>query len=519
MARRLLAEPVALVVTTRELDADGGEFGRLPGLLVGGLGDAESRELLGSVITGPVDEQVRERILAETRGNPLALLELPRSLTAAELAGGFAIPDGGSGPGLAGRIEESFARRLAGLPAGAGRLLLLAAAEPAGDPALLWRAAGRLAIGPEAAAVAAEAGLLAIGDTVTFRHPLVRSAVYRTASPRQRRTVHRALAEATDARADPDRRAWHRAQAAPVPDEQVAAELEASAGRAQARGGLAAAGAFLDRAAALTLDPGRRTDRALAAAQARYHAGAFSAALSLLYTAEAGSLDALQRARADLLRAQIAFASSHGSDAPPLLLKAAREFEPLDERMARDTYLDALLAAGFAGRLAAGGGIRETAEAARCAPPATQPARPHDLLLDGMALLITEGYPAGVPVLKQAVTAFRDADVSTQEALRWMWLATLAARLAWDWESWDALSARLIKTARDVGALTALDVGYEPARSCTCSAESSPTPRRALRKRTPSPKRPTAASRLTPSCRCRRSGAAKLWPPTWSRRG
>jgi DNA-binding CsgD family transcriptional regulator len=459
VARRLLAEPVALVVTTRELDAGGGEFGRLPGLLVTGLDDAQARELLGSVITGPVDEQVRERILAETGGNPLALLELPRALTAAELAGGFAAPGGAGGPsGLAGRIEDSFARRLAGQPAVAGRLLLLAAAEPAGDPALLWRAAGQLGIGPDAAAEVAETGLLAIGDTVTFRHPLVRSAVYRAASPRQRREAHQALAEATDARADPDRRAWHHAQAAPAPDEQVAAELEASAGRAQARGGLAAAGAFLDRAAALTLDPPRRSDRALAAAQVRYQAGAFGAALSLLSTAEAGALDALQRARADLLRAQIAFASSHGSDAPLLLLKAARAFEPLDARMARDTYLEALLAAGFAGRLAAGGGIRETAEAALAGPQATQPARPHDLLLDGMALLITEGYPAGTPVLKQAMSAFREADVPTEEALRWMWLATVAARLVWDCESWHALSGRLITTAREAGALTALDV-------------------------------------------------------------
>ena len=276
---------------------------------------------------------------------------------------------------------------------------------------LVWRAAERLGIGAGALAAAADAGLLAIGERVTFRHPLVRSAVYRAASPAERRAVHQALAGATDPRADPDRRAWHRAQAAPGPDEEVAAELERSAGRAQARGGLAAAAAFLERAAALTLDPARRAERALAAAQAKFQAGAFDAALALLATAEAGPLDQFRRARADLLRGQIAFSASRGSDAPPLLLKAARQFEPLDPRLARETYLDALGAALFAGRLACGGGVREVAEAARLAPPPPQPPRGPDLLLDGLALLITEGYPAGVPVLRRALSAFRGTDL------------------------------------------------------------------------------------------------------------
>jgi DNA-binding CsgD family transcriptional regulator len=450
VARRLLAEPVTLLITTRELD---GEFARLPELLVGGLGDGDARELLGSVITGPLDERVWERIVAEAGGNPLALLELPRTLTAGELAGGFGVP---GAAGLPGRIEDSFARRLTALPAAAGRLLLAAAAEPTGDPALLWRAAGRLGIGSEAAAAAEEARLLTIGSRVTFRHPLVRSAVYRAAPPAERRAVHQALAEATNPQVDPDRRAWHRAQAVLAPDEAVAAELDASAGRAQARGGYAAAGAFLARSAALTLDPARRAERALAAAQATYQAGAYDAALGLISIAQAGPLDEVQDARASLLRGQITFASNHGSDAPPLLLAAARKFQPLDARMARDTYLDAVLAVGFAGRLAVGGGIREIATAALEAPAPAQPARPHDLLLDGLALLATEGYPAGAPVLKRAVAAFRDADVSDQEVLHWMWLATVAARLVWDYESWDALSARLIDTAHDTGALTSL---------------------------------------------------------------
>ena len=244
VARRLLAESVALVLVTRD---PGDELEGLPRLVVEGLRDGDARALLGSAVRVPLDERVRERIVAETRGNPLALLELPRGLTPAELAGGFGLPDA---PGLSGRIEDSFRRRLAGLPADTQRLLLVAAAEPVGDPVLLWRAAERLGIAVQAASETD--GLLTIGASVTFRHPLVRSAVYRAASPEDRQTAHRALADATDPEVDPDRRAWHLAQATPGFDEDVASELERSAGRAQARGGLAAAAAFLERAAALT---------------------------------------------------------------------------------------------------------------------------------------------------------------------------------------------------------------------------------------------------------------------------
>ena len=445
VARRLLAEPVALVFAARE---PGEEFRGLPELPVEGLGEGDARELLGSVIRGPLDERVRDRIVAEARGNPLALLELPRG-----------VPGLPGLPGLPGRIEESFLGRLEVLPAATQRLMLVAAAEPAGEPALVWRAAERLGIGAGAAAPAADAGLLVIGERVTFRHPLVRSAVYRAASPPDRRAVHQALADATDPQADPDRRAWHRAQAAPGPDEDVAAELERSASRAQARGGPAAAAAFFERSAALTLDPARRTERALAAAQATYQAGAFDTTLRLLATAEAGPLDELQRARADLLRGQIAFSTSRGSDAPPLLLKAAREFEPVDPRLARETYLDALAAAISAGRLALGGGMREVAEAARAAPPPGPPRGP-DLLLDGLALLVTEGYPAGAPVLRRAVSAFRGPDVSAEEGLRWLWLASRAAWMVWDYPSWDVLSDRQVTLARDAGALFALPLAF-----------------------------------------------------------
>jgi DNA-binding CsgD family transcriptional regulator len=216
----------------------------------------------------------------------------------------------------------------------------------------------------------------------------------------------------------------------------------------------------LERSAALTLDPARRTARALAAAQAKYEVGAFDAALALLASAAAGPLDALQRAQAGLLRGQIAFASSRSSDAPALLLKAARQFEPLDPRLARDTYLDALAAATFAGRLAFGGGIPAVAKAACAAPRAPEPARPHDLLLDGLALLISEGHAAGVPTLRQAVSAFRGADISAEDGLRWLWLAWYAASIVWDYASWDALSARHVRLARDAGAVTALPIAF-----------------------------------------------------------
>jgi DNA-binding CsgD family transcriptional regulator len=454
VARRLLGEPVALVFATRE---PGGELGGLPGLPVLGLSDAEARELLASVVRGPLDERVRDRIVAETRGNPLALLELPRGVAPAELAGGFGAP---GASGLPGRIEDSFRRRLEVLPSATQRLMLVAAAEPAGEPVLVWRAAKRLGIGGEAIAPAADAGLLTIGERVTFRHPLVRSAVYRAASPTERRAVHKALAGATDPRADPDRRAWHRAEATPGPDQEIADELERSASRAQARGGMAAAAAFLERSAALTLDPALRAERALAAAQAKHQAGASEAALGLLAGTEAGPPDQFRRARADLLRGQIAFASGHGSDAPPLLLKAARQLEPLDSRLARETYLDALAAATFAGRLALGDGMREVAEAARAAPPPPEPRRAPDLLLDGLALLICEGYEEGAPVLRQAVSAFREADISSEEGLRWLWLACRTAQTLWDHASWEVLSDRQLTLARDAGALIALPMAF-----------------------------------------------------------
>jgi len=370
VARRLLAERVGLVFAVRAA-SDEHELAGLPEQVVGGLSDGDARALLHSA-TGRLDERVRDRIVAETRGNPLALLELPRGLTPAELAGGFARPDASP---LASQIEQSFLRQLQPLPVETRRLLLTAAAEPVGDVTLLWRAVERLGIGADAAAAAEAAGLIEFGARVRFRHPLVRSAAYRAGGVGDLQEVHRALADVTDPDLDPDRRAWHRAHAAVGPDEEIAAELERSAGRAQARGGLAAAAAFLERAAMLTTEPAHRAERAFTAAQAKHQAGASDAALELLATAKAGPLDELGRARVELLGAQIAFAVRRGRDAPPLLLKAAQRLEPLDLRLARDTYLDAFAAATFAGRLASGGGRLAGAQemAWRYAPPrATQ---------------------------------------------------------------------------------------------------------------------------------------------------
>ncbi len=451
VARRLLAEKIALVFATRTLD--GGLAGS-PELHVEPLGPRDARALLESVLPARLDEGVLERIVAETQGNPLALLELPRGLSPTQLAGGFGLP--GTLP-LSTSIEEGYARRLARLPQDARRLLLVAAADPVGDPPLVWRAAERLGI-PESAAQTVESeDLLALSPRVVFRHPLVRSAVYGAAGLNERRDVHRALAEATDPGVDPDRRAWHRAQAAATPDEDVAAELEHSAARAQARGGFAAAAAFLERAVALTPEPSRRAQRALAAAQTKFEAGALDEALGLLQTAESGTaVDDLVRAQVHLLRAQIAFASRRGSDATPLLLAAARELESVDPSLARATYVEALSAATFAGRLVHGGGLVEISKAALAGPPPPHNPQPSDLLLQGLAVRATEGYAAGAPLLKKALNAFRrEADLSPNDA-RWLWFASLIALYMWDDDVWAVLFARQLELARRTGALPAI---------------------------------------------------------------
>jgi DNA-binding CsgD family transcriptional regulator len=446
VARRLWEESVALVFAAREPRS---ELAGLPEMALQGLDADDARALLASVLRGPLDERVRERIIAETQGNPLALLELPRGLTPTQLAGGFGDPDAG----LASRVEESFAQRLAALPDETRLLLLLAAAEPLGLPVLLWRAAEALGIPPSAAEPAHAAGLFEIGLRVRFRHPLVRSAVYRWGTPQDRRRVHGALADVTDPQADSERRAWHRAHASDAPSEQVAEELEHSAGRAAARGGLAAAAAFLRKATALTPDPAQRARRALAAAEAERQAGDPEAALRALGTADAGPLDALGRARAELLRARIAFGSG-ADDAAKQLFDAARQLQPIDVDLARDTYLDALSAMVYLGPKRS----CDPVEVARAAL-ATQrpgPPRPTDLLLDGVARQLTEGYRAAAETLRRAFRAFASDDISADVGLGWGWLASHVASALWEHDLQVALANRHVRLTREAGALAVL---------------------------------------------------------------
>jgi DNA-binding CsgD family transcriptional regulator len=464
VGRRLLVESVALLFAVRDM-ADERMFPGLPALSLEGLPDGDAGALLTAAVAGHLDERVRDRIVAETRGNPLGLLELAKGMSQAELAGGFLVPSQPSRPGqlpgqlqgdFQGRLHHHYVRRVRALPGPTQRLMLLAAADPTGDATLLWRAARTLGLARDAVTAADAEQLLEIGSQVRFRHPLVRSAAYAAGSPEDRRATHLALAAATDARADPERRVWHQAAAATGPDEDLATELERTAGRAQARAGLAAAAALLQRSVALTAAPGRRAGRALAAAHAHLHAGAFDTALSLLAEAEATAVDDLQRARVEQLRGEVDRGSSSGREVPVRLLRAAKRLEPLDVRLARDTYLDALFASLVAGRLAhPGGRLLEVAAAARSAPQPPN-AQPGDLLLDGLATVITDGRVAAAPTLRRAMDAFLRDWISADDRLHWGFLSLGAAILLWDVDSWAVLSSRHLNYVRASGALAPL---------------------------------------------------------------
>ena len=454
VARRVAAERVVLVFALR--DPGDHPLVGLPELRLDGLGDADARALLAGAVRGPLDDAVRDRIIAEARGNPLALLELPRGASPAHLAGGFELPGVLAVPR---RVEDGFRRRSAGLPSDTRKLLLVAAAEPTGEAALLWRAAAQWGIGREAVAPAEAAGLLEIDTRVRFRHPLVRSAVYRAAAPSDLRHAHGALAAATDAQVDPDRRAWHRAQAVLGADEEVAVELERSAGRARARGGVAAAAAFLQRAAELTPEPSVRGRRALDAAHAKHEAGASEAALELVAVAAAGPLDAVAHARVQLLQAQIALQRTQGGDVPGMLLEAARALAPLDAALSRDTYLQALDAALITGGPGHGRTVLEVARAARGAPAPPGPPGPADLLLDGLVTTYTHGFEAGARGLRGALEAFdahEPAEVGKDRHSRQLRLASRIAVALYDDELVHRLAGRHLRLVRSAGALVAL---------------------------------------------------------------
>jgi DNA-binding NarL/FixJ family response regulator len=453
VARRLEAEAIVMIFALRE-PSDGSELAGLPELTLGPLDTRDAGALLASTMRGRLDDSVSARIIAEARGNPLAILELPRAWSLTAIAGGFGLPD--SVP-VAARIEESYRRRLASLPADSRLLLVVAAAEGVGNPGPFWGAADRLGISASAATAATATGLLEVGMAVRFSHPLVRSVVYRDASPAHRQRVHAALAMATDPDVDPDRRAWHLAAAAPGPDEEVALALEQSAGRAQARGGVGAAAAFLRRSVELTRDPAIRVRRAIAAADVSVQVGAFEGALELAAAAEAAPLDDMQRARLELLRGRIAFASGHGDELPSkLLLRAARSLEPYDLDLARETLLLAWGAGTLTGQLEGREILLEVSRAALALPPLPDSARALDLLLDGLARLTTEGQAAATPTLQRAAEAL--AEMPPEDVLRWGWMATSASVTVWDIEGFDALCTRQVRLVRDAGALADLPI-------------------------------------------------------------
>ncbi|GAA0623492.1 LuxR family transcriptional regulator [Kutzneria viridogrisea] len=452
LARRIAAEPIAMVFAVRDQDVPR-ELDELPGLMVGGLSDAHARALLAEEKTVTLDERVREHLLAEARGNPLALIELPK-------AGGFELPTPSP---VARRIERCFRARIAQLPPDARLLLILASAEPTGDPRLLWAAAQRLDIDVPSASAAAEASGLVLFDTrARFCHPLARSAAYRAAEPNQRRAAHRALADATDPAVAPDRRAWHRGQATAEPDEQVAEELESSASRAQARGGVAASAAFLKRAAVLSLDPGKQTERTLAATRAALEAGQINAAADLLASIDTDTLDDLQHASVDLLRGRIAFV--HGADGavkgPQLILRAGQRLAASDPERSRECVVAALEMGLVVARAA---GVMELVlDAARSAPAAS---RPPDLL-DALVLLRTEGHRAGLPALREVLTG-EDAAWTRAPAL-----ATVLAGELWDLDLHGTIIDWLIRDGRDTGSPMTIRLGLsQVALAAVCTGD------------------------------------------------
>jgi DNA-binding CsgD family transcriptional regulator len=463
VARRLLAEPIAMVFAARERGAEA--LRGLPELAIRGLSDGDARELLESVVVGAIDPRVRDRIVAETRGIPLAIIEVPRSVSATELAGGFWISGKRSSTAA---IEEGFVNRIKSLPAETQRLLLLAAAEPVGDAALFLRAAAKLGIAVDALAPAEADGVIEFGPRMRFHHPLLRSAAYRAADLTDRRAVHRALADATDPQSDPDRRAWHAANAATGPDEAVAADLEASAGRAQSRGGVAAAAAFLERATVLTSDPAVRGARAIAAAHAKREAAAPEAAYELLAIAELTPLSNLQRAQIARMRAQMEFMRSRAgapgavktSEAAAQLHSAAKQLDGCDDALARDTHLEALAAAMYAGRLGGPNLLAEVATAGRAAiDRLTQIRRPVDFLLSGLTSRIIDGPGAGADHLRSALELWNAHEESSDDNGR-SWPFPVAQESAahelWDDTVLQRIATETVRRARELGALAAL---------------------------------------------------------------
>jgi DNA-binding CsgD family transcriptional regulator len=455
VARRLRAESILMVFVTRAPGAELPVLEGLPQMEVAGLGDSDARVLLGSITPAPLDRRVVDRIVAEARGNPLALLELPRGPAAEQLVGRAARTTARAREPLSRRLEETFLARAAELPDQARLLMLVAAAEPMGDAALLWQAANELDIDGGAGSADEFRALLTIDDRVTFRHPLVRSAVYQGATMADRRRVHRAIAEVTDPLVDPDRRAWHRASAATGPDEAVAEDLELSAQRAQARGGLVAAAAFLQRSVALTEQPSLRVRRARAAARVSVHAGEFDLAARMMTIVETAATDDDQVAHALLLRGQLAFASGRPRDSIRLFMSAAEQLKELDPTVARETYLEAWAAAVFAGEPGGDTSLLAVSTAAARLPQVADPG-PAGILLEGLSTWITEGRVAAAPLLRRAMNIFASPDLSVEDSLRWGWMMGNPPSLLWDEEALQRILQRQVDLMRAAGALARL---------------------------------------------------------------
>ncbi|WP_202106983.1 AAA family ATPase [Agromyces seonyuensis] len=470
VARRLHAESVAVVFAMREPVDE--RFAAIEELVVRPLDDVDARTLLDASARGPLDRAVRERIVAEARGNPLALVELHRG------AGEFE-PSASGRAGIGTQLEEAFLGRIRRLPAATRRILLLAALEPVGDPGLVLEAASSFDLDAAALAPAIEDDLIEFAGLLRFRHPLVRSTVVAAESASDRRAAHRALADATDPESDPDRRAWHLAESTLGYDEEVAAELVRSADRARVRGGMLAAASFHARGAELTPDRRMRSRRTLMAAEDTLRSGAVQDALRLIEGVEPELLDDHQRARADLVRGHSRFYVSPGRDGARVLLEAARRLEPFDGDAAVATYANAVIAAVLAGSLAGEVGIRETAAAIIAASPA----RPMSVgsaaafdALHGIATVVLHGYGAAAPSLRAALATLRSlvdvaptapertsdvrgygADLSEDVwEMRWQPLICLLARILLDDDAYVDASRRFVDSSRRNGALSTL---------------------------------------------------------------
>jgi DNA-binding CsgD family transcriptional regulator len=462
VARRLYADQVGMVIAVTE-PAPAHAFEQLPEVSVGGLPAEEAGQLLRSAAGAPINDQVVDRILAETEYNPLALVEVGPEFTAEELTGRAELP---SPMPLGRRLRDRFRRQVAGLHQDTQTFLLVAAVEAGDSRPVLWRAAREGGIDPDTAAAEAEAaGLMELtAGSVRFRYPLIRSAVYHGAPDAGRRRAHLLLSAACDALRDPDLRAWHLGAAATGPDEGVAAELELAANRAQARGGYTGRVALLRRSVELTADNDRRVRRELALADAELRSGDPDIAQDLVDTALPNLSEPRPRALGEQLRGEILFAQGHVTDSAAILVGAARLLAP-DHAAAREAAAAAMRAALWAGPTES----KEVSTAAAALPrPARSEARVSDLLLEGFAARFTTGFTASVEPFRAALSALRSEDPGQVTELRWFEMAAIAALCIWDADTVLDITNRFLRAARTQGALALLPAALALRATADC---------------------------------------------------